>query len=605
MFGFQIFKKIFNFLASLKLAVIVILGLAYVLALGTIYESLYGTPVAKEKVYGTIWFSLILFFLGVNVLCAALSRLPWKKHHIGFVVTHAGIIVILIGSFITQKWGIDGSMALAEGEAGDRVVLGDSLLQVAIPDLAVVETWPAKFNEKNNDKSYVWKKELKDKSYLLVTRYYPHAEASLKVLAGKTDLNPALKVTLSNLPMEAAPLSEWIFEKESPIQSKKASMGPAQISFVSKKDLDNLQESSISPSTENKGKIELLLPEGKKTEFEVSKALNEIIEVEGTPYRVKGIQYIPDAVVRDNKLVTRSEKPNNPAFEFEILGPDLQESHLVFVRFPDLAAVHGKHQKSGIKAFYKMDEAISGMGKAELYLAIEGKGKSEEERGDEIFYRIRSKQGLTEARKAKVGEKYSTGWMGIEFQVEELIPKAHAEVQFRQVKLKKGMKEGPPPALQVKIEKDGKSEQAWMQQGDMKVLTLDGSPYVLRYGLRSYPLGFKVKLDKFQVLRYPGSESPSAFESFVTVNNEKTGAQFNAKIHMNEPLDYEGYTFYQSSYQEAPGQATISIFSIARDPGIPVKYAGSILLVGGIALMFWFKPLFVQKRIQAKKVVSI
>lgn len=41
-------KKIFKFLALLKLAVIVILDLAYVLALGTIYESQYGTPVVKE-----------------------------------------------------------------------------------------------------------------------------------------------------------------------------------------------------------------------------------------------------------------------------------------------------------------------------------------------------------------------------------------------------------------------------------------------------------------------------------------------------------------------------------------------------------------------------
>ena len=144
----KIFKKIFNFLSSLKLAVIVILGLAYVLAMGTIYESLYGTPVAKEKVYGTIWFSLLLFTLGINVLCAALSRFPWKKHHIGFVVTHAGIIVILIGSFITQKWGVDGTMALAEGETGDRVVTTDPLFQVAIPDLGIVETWNAQYMKK-------------------------------------------------------------------------------------------------------------------------------------------------------------------------------------------------------------------------------------------------------------------------------------------------------------------------------------------------------------------------------------------------------------------------------------------------------------------------
>ena len=71
---------------------------------------------------------------------------------------------------------------------------------------------------------------------------------------------------------------------------------------------------------------------------------------------------------------------------------------------------------------------------------------------------------------------------------------------------------------------------------------------------------------------------------------------------MNEPLDYRGYKIYQSSYEEGKdGAPTFSIFSVGKDPGMPVKYAGSILLVSGIALMFWLKPLFVQKRLAAKR----
>ena len=616
--------SLFKFLASLKLAVIVILGFAYVLAMGTIYESLYGTPVAKEKVYGTIWFSLLLLLLGINVLCAALSRLPWKKHHIGFVVTHAGIITILIGSFITQKYGVDGTMALAEGEVGDKVLMDDSLLQVAIPDLGLVETWKAKFEEKNNeslqrqrrvegeapaalpmegatqapiiDKSIIWSKKLKDNSHLMVDHYFPHSEMKLKVSGESKEDNPALKVNLSNLPFEAGNMSEWVFEKESSLFPSTLQIGPAKISFVSLNALEKLQASAPAPSTDRMGSIELTFPDGKKVEFQASKALKEEIAIEGTSYKVKGLRYLPDAVVRKNKLVTRSENPNNPAYEFEIRGPDFQETHIVFARFPDLEGVHGKEQKSGIKALYKVEEGMQALGQAELYLSVSTKG--------EIFYRIRSKQGLSEIQKIKVGETKATGWMTIQFQVEEYIPNALAEIQYRNVKMKKGMKDGPAPAIHARVEKDGKFAQAWLQQGDMKVLTLDGNPYVVRYGLRSYPVGFQVKLDKFQVLRYPGTESPSAFESFVTVTNEKTKAKFNTKIYMNNPLHYQGYTFYQSSYQENPGQPTISIFSISRDPGTPVKYVGSILFVSGIALMFWFKPLFVKKKMEARKLAE-
>lgn len=588
----RLFKKTFNFLASLKLAVIVILGLAYVLALGTIYESLYGTPIAKEKVYGTIWFALLLFFLGVNVLCAALSRLPWKRHHLGFVITHAGIITILIGSFITQKWGVDGSMALAEGESGDRVVLDDSLLQVAIPDLGAVETWKAKYKDNSDGKSVLWSKKLKDGSRLEVDRFYRHSDRSLKISAGATEANPALKVALSNLPMGGEPLSEWVFEKPTLSLANSVRIGPAKISFLPLEEIHNLKAEASAPASDKMGNIELNFPDGKKFEFSAAKALKSEVSLDDS-YKVKGLRYIPDAIVKENQLVSRSENPNNPAYEFEIEGPGFKETHLLFARFPDLESVHGKEKKSGLKGLYKVETGMQSLGQAELYLATDEKGR--------ILYRVRSKHGLGEIQETKVGEVKPTGWMMIQFKVEEYIPNALAETSFKEVRLKKGVTQGPPPAIHVQISKEGQTAAGWLQQGDMKVLILHGSPYVVRYGLRSYALGFKLTLDKFQVLKYPGSDSPSAFESFVTVEDEKTKQSFDTKIHMNNPLDYKGYTFYQSSYQENPGEPTISIFSIARDPGTPVKYAGSILMVCGIALMFWFKPLFVQKIAKKKE----
>ncbi len=614
----KICRSLFKFFASLKLAVVVILSFAYVLALGTIYESLYGTPVAKEKVYGTFWFSFLMLLLGINVLSAALSRLPWKKHHMGFVVTHAGIITILIGSFITQKYGINGTMALAQGEMGDKVVGEENLLQIALPDWGRVETWKANFKEKSNN----WEKSLKDGSKLIVDRYFPHAETNLRVTPVNSpkvsdegegvrgEANPALKVTLSHLPFSADSLSEWVFKKESPLVPKSVQVGPAKISFVDFLDLEKLSAGvSRADHSEEIGKVELSLPDGKKVEFSAGQALREEVSLEGTHFKVKGIRYLPDAVVRENKLLTRSENPNNPAYEFEVRGPQMQETHLVFARFPDLEAVHGRQEKSGIKALYKLEEGMRALGQAELYLALlpsstlspRGRGQGE---GKELFYRIRSKQGLSKIQTTKVGENHPTGWMSIQFQVEEYIPRALADLQFRNVKVASQAKEAPPPAIHVMIKKDEKSVEAWLQQGDMKVLSLEGNPYVLRYGLKSYPLGFQVRLDKFQVLHYPGTESPSAFESFVTVANEKAAEKFDAKIYMNSPLHYKGYTFYQSSYQENPGQPTISIFSVANDPGSLVKYGGSILLVSGIALMFWFKPLFVKKKMEARKLAQ-
>ena len=59
---------------------------------------------------------------------------------------------------------------------------------------------------------------------------------------------------------------------------------------------------------------------------------------------------------------------------------------------------------------------------------------------------------------------------------------------------------------------------------------------------------------------------------------------------MNQPLKYNGYTFYQASFQEnEKGEATASILSVNRDPGRWVKYLGSFLIVLGTIIMFYFK----------------
>jgi cytochrome c-type biogenesis protein CcsB len=96
-----------------------------------------------------------------------------------------------------------------------------------------------------------------------------------------------------------------------------------------------------------------------------------------------------------------------------------------------------------------------------------------------------------------------------------------------------------------------------------------------------YPkeLGFKVKLDKFVMRKYPGSMQPSSYDSFVTVIDGNKSFPFH--IYMNHILVYKGYRFYQASYDmDERG----SILSVNHDPGMWVTYFGYILLAIGF---FW------------------
>ena len=82
---------IYRFLASLKLAVISLTALASTLAYATFFESWYGAGAAQQYIYRSAGFSILLAFLGMNILCAALIRYPWKKRQTGFEIGRAHV----------------------------------------------------------------------------------------------------------------------------------------------------------------------------------------------------------------------------------------------------------------------------------------------------------------------------------------------------------------------------------------------------------------------------------------------------------------------------------------------------------------------------------
>ncbi len=117
-------RRVFYFLASLRLAVILLAVLIVATAIGTIYESRFDAKVARAYIYEAPWFNAWLILLGVNLAAAAFSRYPWKKHHTGFVITHAGIITLLVGAVVGRIWGIEGTMTLFVGnDPSNRLVI--------------------------------------------------------------------------------------------------------------------------------------------------------------------------------------------------------------------------------------------------------------------------------------------------------------------------------------------------------------------------------------------------------------------------------------------------------------------------------------------------
>jgi len=124
-------KALFRFLASLKLAVLVIVGLVAALSTATVLESKFDTPTAQYLVYQSFWFEALLTLLGINIIMVALSRWPWKKKHTAFLLAHVGIIMVLVGSGLTSRRGLDGNLRIPEGQSASRVELSTYEMQVS------------------------------------------------------------------------------------------------------------------------------------------------------------------------------------------------------------------------------------------------------------------------------------------------------------------------------------------------------------------------------------------------------------------------------------------------------------------------------------------
>ena len=122
--------KILKFLSSLKFAVVNIVLLGIISAVGTFIESYYDLYLAQQLVYQSFWMKLILISFTINLLSVMVDRWPWKKRHLPFITAHIGIIMIIIGAFLTSELGIDGSMRLEPGEKSHSIMLNPRILSV-------------------------------------------------------------------------------------------------------------------------------------------------------------------------------------------------------------------------------------------------------------------------------------------------------------------------------------------------------------------------------------------------------------------------------------------------------------------------------------------
>lgn len=566
--------SVFKFFSSVKLAVPILSLLMIILAAGTIIESLYGADAAKILVYDTLWFSVVLLILGVNVLAAALDRLPWQKKHTGFVITHTGILVILAGSFITRAFMIDGQMPVAEGQTESYITLSQPLVYVYSEDPMAdwIYAVPKKAFPWEGRQKLIPSEKAEHEVFML--HYYPKARVREFLIPAEPSSEgggkAAVRVRMKNSFLEQ---EHWLRENDERFGS--LSLGPAALSFAS----DFLKD---SPAAEKQDAYLEFQSEGRSLTVPVPPAgeIPKTVPLEGTPYQVTISRVLKNAVVSGNKLIDQESASagpgKNPAVELVLEGEGLKEFHTVFARFPEFPTQHGmKPSGTGMRLLFRAPDAGSQSESHELRF-VEKQGV--------LFYQIKTGDAV-KTGKAETGKETATGWMDLSFTVEEYYPHSQLDRTFvPQPNISQA--EDLVSAVEIEVRKGNESKRAWLAQGMRNQAEAGGTVYQLVYGQRRIPLGFKVELKDFKIEHYPGTDRPAQFSSDVVLKDDTRGIVRDHHISMNEPLEHQGFKIYQAAYSLEPGQPEISIFSVGRDPGVPVKYAGAIILITGTVIIF-------------------
>lgn len=126
--------RLIHLLGSLKLALVLLATIAIAIATATFTEAHFDAAVARAWIYKAPWFIAWLGVLCINLFAVTLTRWPWQRKHTGFIITHYGIILLLIGAVIGSKLGFEGNVTLrTDGQPLRKIVTDRSCIQVESP----------------------------------------------------------------------------------------------------------------------------------------------------------------------------------------------------------------------------------------------------------------------------------------------------------------------------------------------------------------------------------------------------------------------------------------------------------------------------------------
>lgn len=292
------------------------------------------------------------------------------------------------------------------------------------------------------------------------------------------------------------------------------------------------------------------------------KIFNEEVELAGASFQVTAEQYLPNAV---QSLV--DDPQGIPIVQILSVGPTGRND--VFLKWGESSNIAGAGVSFGDTTNQSLIQFIIKDGSLWMRPAIH-LAKSENEESSNLPYTFN-----------QVKPMQILQFPGVNMMINNF--KEKASIKY----LPGNAEENGQKLMKVNVKGPESNANVLLKYGEWNQISMDGCMVSMKFGNQTWQLPFSLKLNKFDLERYPGSMSPSSFASEVTVVDQKKGVEIPYRIFMNNILDYSGFRFYQSSYdQDEKG----TVLSVNHDyMGTVVTYFGYFLLFATLIVSFFTK----------------
>ncbi len=653
------FRKIVLVFSSLKLTIGILLSLGALIGYATFVEVDAATGAIRRDFYRTPGFLGILVMLGVNLSACTAKRAPFKAHQIGYVTTHGGLMMILVGSILTFRGGVEGIVALSEkGDAPGEATRSVFQRTDTPPDLVVsyveggravsLGRFPVSPAIAGDDAGSlgrvggivlllaviagvlfllrIWEKGdwyrpipfvfLGAALLACAWRVLHPPQGELPCFPVTRDLEAAVTETLPHavlmrrirgggtkenpallveLRVQGQAQERRWLFEKDPTRSH-FQAGPLLVAFVGSADLESISE-ELARQTE--GALVRLTPGGELSQVWVKEARDDW-RAFGEGWEIRVDQFFTDLAV-DSDETDLDEKYVNS-------GESLRNPAVLF-------HLRRAGQASGMGTFLARPdspvERVSGELEIpqgaefrfdphtylgyRLPMVLWAADLGAAEEPAKIRYLCTSRRGEHQTGTASVGQEIRYPFMPLPLDLRVTAAEPKA---WEEISLGAASDPQAPPGLGVRLTTGGRSRETGV--------LLDGGPS---------PVLFEGDAPLAYALDYRRAEAPLGFsltlDDFRKVDYPGTedassyesdvtvvdGAQrFSQKVWVNHPLVYRGFTFYQSSYIVDERGRQMSVFAVARDPGARLVYLGFAVFGLGLILIFYLKPILLARQ---------